>query len=150
MTPARGLVIAAPASGQGKTTVTLGLLRAFADRGDRIAAAKAGPDYIDPQYHRAAGGSECVNLDSWAMRPAKVAKLATAAAADADLLLVEGVMGLFDGAVEGGGSTADLAVMLGLPVVLVVDARGQGQSVAAPGRRVRRPPRRLPGRRGRF
>ena len=131
MTPPRGLIIAAPASGQGKTTVTLGLLRAFADRGDRIAAAKAGPDYIDPQYHRAAGGTDCVNLDPWAMRPALVAKLAAAAAADADLLLVEGVMGLFDGAVEGGGSTADLASMLGLPVVLVVDARGQGQSVAA-------------------
>ena len=131
MTPPRGLIIAAPASGQGKTTVTLGLLRAFADRGDRIAAAKAGPDYIDPQYHRAAGGTDCVNLDPWAMRPALVAKLAAAAAADADLLLVEGVMGLFDGAVEGGGSTADLASMLGLPVVLVVDARGQGQSAAA-------------------
>jgi cobyrinic acid a,c-diamide synthase len=127
----RGLILAAPASGQGKTTVTLGLLRAFADRGRPIAAAKAGPDYIDPQYHRAAGGADCVNLDPWAMRPALVAKLAAAAAADADLLLVEGVMGLFDGAVEGGGSTADLAAMLGLPVVLVVDARGQGQSAAA-------------------
>ena len=127
----RGLIVAAPASGQGKTTVTLGLLRAFADRGRPIAAAKAGPDYIDPQYHRAAGGSDCVNLDPWAMRPALVAKLAAAAAADAELLLIEGVMGLFDGAAEGGGSTADLASMLGLPVVLVVDGRGQGQSAAA-------------------
>ncbi|MCP4327864.1 MAG: cobyrinate a,c-diamide synthase [Alphaproteobacteria bacterium] len=128
---AHGLVIAAPASGHGKTTITLGLVRALGARGCRVAVAKAGPDYIDPQYHAAAGGEACVNLDTWAMRPALVARLARDAAVGADLFLIEGVMGLFDGASGGGGSTADLAVALRLPVVLVIDAHAQAQSVAA-------------------
>jgi cobyrinic acid a,c-diamide synthase len=128
---ARGLVIAAPASGQGKTVITLGLLRALRDTGVGVASAKVGPDYIDPQFHRVAAGGECVNLDAWAMRPGLLLELATSASVGGELFLVEGVMGLFDGAVEGGGSTADLATLLGLPVVLVVDAGRQGQSVAA-------------------
>ena len=123
----RGLVIAAPHSGSGKTTVTLGLLRAFRDRGVPVRGAKSGPDYIDPRYHAVASGQPCPNLDAWAMTPARLAALA----AGPGLLLVEGAMGLFDGAPpEGRGATADVARHLGLPVVLVVDAAQMAQSVA--------------------
>jgi len=128
---APGLVIAAPASGSGKTVITLALLRAFARAGLAVASAKVGPDYIDPAFHAAASGRESVNLDAHAMRGALVDTLAGDQAAGCDLLLVEGVMGLFDGAADGSGSTADLAARLGLPVVLVVDAARQSHSVAA-------------------
>lgn len=128
---ADGLIVAAPASGAGKTFVTLALLAALKARGAAIASAKAGPDYIDPRFHQAATGAPCVNLDPWAMRPALLRSLAAEAAAGAELLVIEGVMGLFDGAEGGGGSTADLAALLGLPVVLIVDAARQAQSVAA-------------------
>ena len=131
MTTAPGLIIAAPATGSGKTTVTLALLRAFRDRGTRVASAKVGPDYIDPAFHAAASGRPCLNLDPWGMRDATLISLAQVAARDADLLLIEGVMGLFDSARDGTGSTADLAARFGWPVVLVVDAHGQGESVAA-------------------
>lgn len=131
MAEPRGAVIAAPASGSGKTLVTLGLLRALRRRGTPVSSAKAGPDYIDPRFHAAATGRPCFNLDCWAMTGDRVKSLAALAASDAELLLAEGVMGLFDGASGGGGSTADLAVLLGLPVILVVDAPRQGQSVAA-------------------
>ncbi len=127
----KGLVIAAPASGSGKTTIALGLLRALRDTGVKVASAKVGPDYIDPGFHAAAGGRACLNLDPWAMRPESLAFSVQAAGAGADLLIVEGVMGLFDGAVGGGGSTADLAHMLGLPIVLVMDVKGQSVSAAA-------------------
>ncbi len=127
----KGLVIAAPASGAGKTLVTLGLLRALARAGKSVASAKAGQDYIDPRFHEAASGRVCFNLDGWAMREDFLVHLAGHCAQDAELMLIEGVMGLFDGAAGGGGSTADLAVTLGLPVVLVVDAKSQGQSAAA-------------------
>ena len=126
-----GLVIAAPASGAGKTLVTLGLLRALARGGRSVASAKAGPDYIDPRFHEAASGRACFNLDGWAMREGLISDLAGHCAQDAELMLIEGVMGLFDGAAGGGGSSADLAVTLKLPVVLVVDAKSQGQSAAA-------------------
>jgi cobyrinic acid a,c-diamide synthase len=126
-----GLVVAAPASGSGKTTLTLALLRALARRGLAVSSAKAGPDYIDPAFHAAASGSACVNLDAHAMRGGLLDTLARTRAQGADLLLVEGVMGLFDGAADGTGSTADLAARLGLPVVLVVDAAKQSQSIAA-------------------
>jgi cobyrinic acid a,c-diamide synthase len=127
-----GLILAAPGSGSGKTVVTLGLLRYLVSRGMRVAAAKAGPDYIDPSFHAAAGGTDCVNLDSWAMRNVTLAALAGALEGNADIVLCEGVMGLFDGAgPDGLGSTADLAALTGWPVVLVVDAAGQGGSVAA-------------------
>jgi cobyrinic acid a,c-diamide synthase len=132
---APGLVIAAPASGSGKTVVTLGLLRALRDRGVKVSPAKTGPDYIDPSFHATASGRPCLNLDGWAMRPTLLDALAARAARDADLLIVEGVMGLFDGAAAAGatsnGSTADLAERQGWPVVLVIDARAQAQSVAA-------------------
>ena len=128
---APGLIIAAPATGSGKTTVTLALLRAYRDRGERVASAKIGPDYIDPAFHAAASGRPCLNLDPWGMRETTLIGLAQSAARDADLLLIEGVMGLFDGARDGTGSTADLAARFGWPVVLVIDTDGQGESVAA-------------------
>src|SRR5690349_9804812 len=122
-----GLILAAPASGSGKTLVTAGLLRALRERGIRVAAAKAGPDYIDPTFHALASGGPCINLDPWAMRPATLASLVGELEAGADLVLCEGVMGLFDGTGPGGeaGSTAELARMTGWPVVLVIDASGQ-------------------------
>ncbi len=128
-----GLILAAPASGSGKTVVTLGLLHHLRRRGLRVAAAKAGPDYIDPGFHAAASGRPCLNLDPWAMRPGTLARLVGELERDSDLVVCEGVMGLFDGTGPDGetGSTAELARLTGWPVVLVVDARRQGASVAA-------------------
>ena len=130
---ARGLILAAPASGSGKTLVTAGLLRHLRRCGVRVAAAKAGPDFIDPTFHALASGAPCINLDPWAMRPETLAGLVAGLEAAAEIVLCEGVMGLFDGTGADGeaGSTADLAQLTGWPVVLVVDARGQGASVAA-------------------
>ncbi|WP_029042061.1 cobyrinate a,c-diamide synthase [Cucumibacter marinus] len=128
---ARGFVLAAPHSGSGKTLVTLGLLRALTRRGVAVAPAKTGPDYIDPAFLSRAAGTPTVNLDPFAMTPPRLKALAGSAARDAKLLVVEGVMGLFDGAAGGGGSTADLAAALGLPVVLVIDCARMAQSVAA-------------------
>ncbi len=123
----RGLILAAPMSGSGKTVVTLGILRALAQRGHAIRSAKSGPDYIDPRFHAAATGRECVNLDAWAMAPDRIRALAQGPG----LLLIEGAMGLFDGAPpDGRGATADLARILNLPVVLVVDAAAMAQSIA--------------------
>jgi cobyrinic acid a,c-diamide synthase len=121
-----GLIVAAPASGSGKTTVTLGLLRALRRRGIPVRAAKSGPDYIDPRFHEAACGTPCVNLDAWAMGEARLSSLA----GGEGLLVIEGAMGLFDGAPpDGRGATGDLARLFGLPVVLVVDAARMAQSV---------------------
>lgn len=127
----RGLVIAAPASGSGKTTVTLALLRRLRDRGVRVASLKIGPDYIDPAFHAAASGRACFNADPWAMRAATFRAALAAASRDADLVVAEGVMGLFDGATADEGSTADAAAAAGWPVVLVVDARAMAGSAAA-------------------
>ncbi|KMW57521.1 Cobyrinic acid A,C-diamide synthase [Candidatus Rhodobacter oscarellae] len=125
--PGRGLILAAASSGAGKTTVTLGLLRALRRQGVAVRGAKSGPDYIDPRFHEAATGLTCMNLDAWAMTPERIKSLA----AGDGLLIVEGAMGLFDGAPpDGRGATADLARILGLPVVLVVDAARMSQSVA--------------------
>lgn len=126
-----GLIIAAPASGSGKTVVTLALLRAFRNAGVAVASAKAGPDYIDPAFHTAASGADCINLDSWGLRDATLAGLAGTMARGVDLVICEGVMGLFDGAIDGSGSTADLAARTGWPVLLVLDVRGQAASAAA-------------------
>jgi len=131
---ARGLIVAAPRSGAGKTTVTLGLLTALKRRGLAVQAAKAGPDFIDPAFHQAATGRKSVNLDSWAMRPSLLDALVVEAASRADMLVIEGVMGLFDGidaAAGRTGSTADLAARFVLPVLLVIDVSGQSQSAAA-------------------
>lgn len=139
MPGAAGAVIAAPSSGSGKTTLTLGLLRHFARESVAVSSFKVGPDYIDPGFHAAASGRACLNIDSWAMRPQTVGKLFAQAAAGAEIVIGEGVMGLFDGAQStpgtpagtATGSTADTAALLGLPVILVVDAGAQAQSAAA-------------------
>ncbi len=135
MARSRGLIIAAPASGSGKTTLTLGLLRLLSRRGVAVGSAKVGPDYIDPAFHAAASGRPCYNLDSWAMRPKTLSSLAAKASLDADLVICEGVMGLFDGAFvlagQPDGSTASLATATAWPVVLVIDARGMTGSAAA-------------------
>ncbi|WP_084580936.1 cobyrinate a,c-diamide synthase [Sphingomonas azotifigens] len=129
-----GLIVAAPASGSGKTLVTLGLLRALAEDGLAVQPFKNGPDYIDPAFHRAAAGRPSFNLDSWAMDAAMLAAI-TARGAGADLVIAEGSMGLFDGVAHPGaagtGATADLARRMGWPVVLVLDVSGQAQSAAA-------------------
>lgn len=122
-----GLILAAPSSGTGKTTLTLGLLRALTQRGVAVQGAKSGPDYIDPGFHRAACGRTCFNLDAWAMTPDRIRSWARTD----DLLVIEGAMGLFDGAPpDGRGSCADLAQILRLPVVLIVDAARMAHSVA--------------------
>ena len=128
---ARGIVIAAPASGSGKTTVTLALLRHLRDAGRRVASLKIGPDYIDPAFHAAASGRACLNLDPWAMRGSTASAAVAAASAGADVIVAEGVMGLFDGATAHEGSTADAAAATGWPVVLVVDAGAMAASAAA-------------------
>jgi cobyrinic acid a,c-diamide synthase len=131
---ARGIIVAAPRSASGKTTVTLALLAALKRRGIAVAAAKAGPDYIDSAFHAAATGASSRNLDSWAMPPAVLDALAGDAAQSADLLVIEGVMGLFDGLAGPpgrSGTTADLARYLRLPVLLVLDVAGQSQTAAA-------------------
>ncbi|MBK8160184.1 MAG: cobyrinate a,c-diamide synthase [Rhodospirillaceae bacterium] len=132
---ARGLIIAAPSSGSGKTLITLSLLSLLKARGIRVAGCKAGPDYIDPEFHAAATGVPCFNLDIWAMRSASLGNLLSHQAALADLVIVEGVMGLFDGVPGKGGrdngSTAQLARHLNLPILLVVNAKGQGATAGA-------------------
>lgn len=130
----KGFLIASVRSGAGKTTLSLGLMTALARRGLKVAPAKCGPDYIDPAFHAAAAGRLGVNLDSWAMTPAQVMGLAARQAEDADLLVAEGLMGLFDGVGhEPGrtGSSADIAAALGLKVLLLLDVTGQSTSAAA-------------------
>jgi len=128
---APGLIITAPASGSGKTVLTIALLRHLTVSGVRVAAAKAGPDYIDPAFHAAATGRPSHSLDAWAMRPSTIEALLRTLGGEADLVLCEGVMGLFDGAGDGRGVTADLAALTGWPVVLVVDAHAMAGSAAA-------------------
>ncbi len=128
---ASSLLIAAPASDSGKTTVTLALLRAFKRRGINIGSFKVGPDYIDPVFHAYASGAPCLNLDPWAMRPESQTAILDHIMQDKALAVGEGVMGLFDGARDGTGATADVAASFGIPIILVVDVKGQGASVAA-------------------
>ncbi|GGJ85910.1 hydrogenobyrinate a,c-diamide synthase [Pilimelia anulata] len=127
------LVLAAPGSGHGKTTVATGLLAAFAARGTKVAPFKVGPDYIDPGYHALAAGRPGRNLDPVLVGEELIGPLFAHGAAGAELAVVEGVMGLYDGRVGAGdhGSTARVAALLDAPVVLVVDASAQGRSVAA-------------------
>lgn len=126
-----GFIVAAPASGSGKTFLTLSLLRAFRARGRNVGSFKVGPDYIDPGFHAAASGRPCINLDPWAMRGETIRNNLATTVDGSDLVIGEGVMGLFDGAAGGDGSTADLAESIGFPVVLIVDASGQAASAAA-------------------
>lgn len=134
-TPA--VVIAAPASGSGKTTVATGLMGALRRAGMAVAPFKVGPDFIDPGYHALAAGRPGRNLDPVMVGDALIGPLYRHGSAGADVAVVEGVMGLFDGRIEPGGggtargSTAHVAGLLGAPVILVVDARGQSHSVAA-------------------
>ena len=126
------LVVAAPGSGHGKTTVATGLMAALSARGLAVSGHKAGPDYIDPGYHALATGRPARNLDPVLCGTDTIAPLFAHGAAGADVAVVEGVMGLFDGrGATAEGSTAHVAALLGAPVVLVVDASAQGRSVAA-------------------
>ncbi|MCE0504799.1 cobyrinate a,c-diamide synthase [Roseivivax sp. GX 12232] len=129
-----GLLVSAPASGTGKTTVMLGLLRALAEDGLSVQPFKSGPDYIDPAFHLAAAGRASFNLDTWAMDGGLLGAIA-GQSAGADICLGEGSMGLYDGVATQGqtgfGSSAETARRMGWPVVLVVDAGGQAQSAAA-------------------
>ncbi|MFF3223140.1 cobyrinate a,c-diamide synthase [Nocardia suismassiliense] len=132
------VVIAAPASGSGKTTVATGLIGALRRVGHRVAPFKVGPDYIDPGYHGLAAGRPGRNLDPVLVGAERVVPLYQHGARECDLAVVEGVMGLFDGRIDANhagpvaeGSTAQVAGLLGAPVVLVVDARGHSQSLAA-------------------
>ncbi len=129
----RALVIAGVSSGVGKTTVTLGLLEAFRRRGLTVQAFKVGPDFIDPGWHAAITGRPSYNLDGWMCSRESVVATVARQAADADLALIEGVMGCFDGT-EGKseeGSTAQVAKWLGAPVILVVDTRAMARSAGA-------------------
>lgn len=131
---ADGLMISAPASGTGKTTVMLGLLRALAEDGLKVQPFKSGPDYIDPAFHLAAAGRHSFNLDGWAMGDGLWQAIA-AQATGADICVAEGSMGLYDGVatkgLRGFGSSAETAIAMGWPVVLVLDVSGQAQSAAA-------------------
>lgn len=128
---AGGIIIAAPCSGSGKTVVTLGLLRALARRKLLVRSLKVGPDYIDPAFHSVASGQPAYALDLWAMRSELQCEQLLVASEGADIVIAEGVMGLFDGSASGVGSTADVAKQTGWPIVLVVDVQGQGASAAA-------------------
>ncbi|TNF17881.1 MAG: cobyrinate a,c-diamide synthase [Rhodobacteraceae bacterium] len=134
MVDSKGLLVSAPSSGTGKTTVMLGLLRALSDEGLRVQPFKSGPDYIDPAFHRAATGRASFNLDTWAMGAGLLNAIA-AQAEGADICIAEGSMGLYDGVATRGqsgfGSSAETARRMGWPVVLVLDVGGQAQSAAA-------------------
>ncbi|MCE2575870.1 cobyrinate a,c-diamide synthase [Komagataeibacter sp. FNDCR2] len=130
----RGLMIAAPRSGSGKTTLTLAILAALRRRGIAVRGAKTGPDYIDPAFHEALTGHASPNLDSWAMSAPLLDTIMAEAAHGCDLLVTEASMGLFDGLLgpeNARGAPSDIAARYALPVLLVVDISGQGQSAAA-------------------
>ncbi|PLW78633.1 cobyrinate a,c-diamide synthase [Cohaesibacter celericrescens] len=133
-----GLILAASSSNSGKTTLSLGLQRLLTRRGLVVAPAKCGPDYIDPAFHAVASGATSINLDPWAMRPVDILSRSESHAFQSEFLFVEGVMGLFDGAAGGQGSTANLARILKLPVLLVLDVKGQAQTAAAIAQGLRR------------
>lgn len=124
-------LIAAPASGSGKTTITLGLLRALARRGLQAQPFKCGPDYLDPVHHQIAAGQVSINLDTFMASPGHVRQLYSRYSAAADVAVTEAVMGLFDGADKMQGSSAEIAALLNLPVILVVDAQAMAYSAAA-------------------
>ncbi|HXB34714.1 MAG TPA: cobyrinate a,c-diamide synthase [Puia sp.] len=123
-------LISAPYSNAGKTTVTLGLLRALRRKGHTVQPFKCGPDFIDPIHHQTAVGRDSINLDLYMMSPGHIRDQYRAYTADVDVAITEGVMGLFDGAVKSEGSTADLAKLLGLPVILILDARAMAYTAA--------------------
>lgn len=131
---APALLIGAPRSGAGKTTLSVGIIAALSRRGRRVRALKCGPDYIDSAFHAAASGAECANIDSWAMSPGHMAAILHSSAEENDILVVESAMGLFDGLAGNpgrSGAAADIAIRFGLPVILVIDIAGQAQSAGA-------------------
>ena len=123
-------LIAAASSGSGKTTLTIGLLRALHNKGYNVQPFKCGPDYIDPLYHRIACDRDSVNLDTWLQSEQNVQKAFQHYSQDADICIVEGVMGLYDGADGIKGSSAEVAEILGIPVILVINARSMAHSIA--------------------
>lgn len=125
------VVIAGTSSGVGKTTITAGLLAALRKRGLRVQSFKIGPDYIDPGFHSIASGRESYNLDTWLVPPENLVHDFSELSGDADISVIEGVMGLFDGGKNGISSTADIAKRLDAPVILVIDCKAAAQSVAA-------------------
>src|SRR5512133_364939 len=129
----KSIIIAAPVSGSGKTTVTIGLMECLKRRGLKVASFKVGPDFIDPGYHRIVTGRPSLNLDGWICPPQVVQELYAGHSADADIAVIEGVMGLFDG-ISGSsdqGSTAEIARLTGATVFLVINAKGFARSIAA-------------------
>lgn len=131
---AGAIMVGAPRSGAGKTTLTVGLIAALTAQGRQVRALKCGPDYIDAAFHSAASGAECANIDSWAMSPGHMAEIFNSAGESNGLVIVESAMGLFDGvAGQAGqsGAAADIAVRFGIPVVLAIDVAGQAQSAGA-------------------
>ncbi len=131
---ARALLIGAPRSGTGKTTLSVGIIAALSRRGRRVRALKCGPDYIDAAFHAAASGAECANIDSWAMSPGHMAAILRSAAGEEGILVVESAMGLFDGVAGNrgrSGAAADIAIRFGIPVILAIDIAGQAQSAGA-------------------
>ena len=123
-------MIAAPTSGSGKTTIARGLMALFASKGMRVQPFKCGPDYIDTKFHEAVCGRPSINLDTFMATPDHIRQLFAHYGTDADVCIVEGMMGLFDGYDRDRGSSAEIARVLGLPVVLVVDAKSAAYSVA--------------------
>ena len=132
---AKGIIVAAPSSGNGKTLFTLAILRLLQKSNIKISSVKIGPDYIDSGFLTVAGGRPCINLDTWAMRDSTINYLLSRIEQDSELVVAEGVMGLFDGALiddqNNNGSTASFAEKTGWPIIFVIDASSQGQSIAA-------------------
>ena len=125
------LLVAAGSSGSGKTTFTLGLLRALKRRGLAVQSFKCGPDYIDPKFHQLSSGRPSINLDLFMMSPEHVCAVYARHTQEADAVVLEGVMGLYDGYVRMYGSSAEVAKTVGIPTVLLVDARSSAYSVGA-------------------
>ena len=131
MIPKTAFMIAAPTSGSGKTTIARGLMALFTQKGYKVQPFKCGPDYIDTKFHEAVCGRPSINLDTFMATPEHVRELFAHYGADADICIVEGMMGLFDGFDRDKGSSAEIAATLRIPVVLVVDAKSAAYSIAA-------------------
>ena len=130
MAPKASFLIAAPTSGSGKTTIARGLMALLTQKGYKVQPFKCGPDYIDTKFHESVCGRPSINLDTFMASKEHVQELFAHYGADADICIVEGMMGLFDGYDRDKGSSAEIARVLGIPVVLVVDAKSAAYSVA--------------------